>query len=1004
MSNIFDQIADGTFFGSEEEVTMEAVNVNSLENMKMVQRQVTLPEGSPIGRGNVAFLYTHNEYESIEIINSKVNCLAKKHYKFYYFNMMYQGRIYNKKFRYRLMEDRKALYDRIEKETMLLPKLKLTAIGNDNRNMYYDLFKYIEIFTSICKKLQPARYIDLYWDFMKKIFMINIPGYNNRFVLVNLENYKLTKGIKDNLENPLYLLYYTLYRNPSLVSDVNMDFIFYNGKKIMRINPSLCNEKSYIKLRVEMNKIMRGITESSIVDDVTDEKTIKKDEIVSNVTADITSVTDTEEELHTNEQLVAMKKVTPVEKEVEQKVQQKVDRAAEIIKDAPVDDEKVTEIVSKNVKKEIEDDHEMIKKLYYQNKKGSEPAKSAASSARDEQLRKEQKNIKIGNMTLEQISKVNSEKVEIPVTDISKSVETTNENMKEVRFDNVNKTYIDKVMKKDIVNAITALNDKSIPMFIRDIKVEDTSDELNYKETYTIFLEDGNRKRHTVKVDIPKFIDDKFLYIGGNKKVIKHQSFYLPIVKIAPNKVEIVTNYSKMTIERVENASDSSIERMRKIILSDEEVKPLFHVGSAYPNNKNFITTLEYDDYSKMYDMFKMGRSIIYFDQNVAMDYAKTNKIEIPEKMMFIGKVKGENIFIDTDKQTTSDGRTITDLILDCLPEEVVKKYYGTKSPKRLRYVKVKIMGRFMSVGMLLGLWEGLSSLLKKMKVEYRIEDKVGELGPNEEFIKFEDCVLIYKQDTAVSLIMNGFRMFNTAAYPIADFDEKEPYVDYIAKIFGKVIIENALMNFYEFVIDPITKEILESMDLPTKIVDIYIYAAKLLSDSQYTLGINQNLSRIRSAEIIPAILYERLSKNYVNYRNSNGRKKFTVPQNCVIKEILAQKTVEDYSTLNPTLEMEMLHSVSTKGFRGVNLDDSYTIEKRGYDNSMIGIIAPNTSPDGSVGISRTLTLEPEVTNVRGIIEDKHEKLDELKDTNLFSPGELTIPLAATIDDPNRLG
>ena len=169
-------------------------------------------------------------------------------------------------------------------------------------------------------------------------------------------------------------------------------------------------------------------------------------------------------------------------------------------------------------------------------------------------------------------------------------------------------------------------------------------------------------------------------------------------------------------------------------------------------------------------------------------------------------------------------------------------------------------------------------------------------------------------------------------------------------------------------------------------------------------ISINQNLSRIRCGEIIPAILYERLSKNYVAYRNSNGKKKFNIPQNCVIKEILAQKTVEDYSTLNPTLEMEMIHAVSTKGFRGVNLDDSYTIEKRGYDNSMIGIIAANTSPDGSVGISRTLTLEPEITNLRGIIKDKHNELDDLNDTNLFSPGELTIPLAATIDDPNRLG
>ena len=68
-------------------------------------------------------------------------------------------------------------------------------------------------------------------------------------------------------------------------------------------------------------------------------------------------------------------------------------------------------------------------------------------------------------------------------------------------------------------------------------------------------------------------------------------------------------------------------------------------------------------------------------------------------------------------------------------------------------------------------------------------------------------------------------------------------------------------------------------------------------------------------------ILYEKLAKNYINYRNYNGRKKFTIPQDCVIKELLASKTVEDYSTINPIQEMQILSSLSSKGFRGINLD-----------------------------------------------------------------------------------
>src|SRR5699024_6009160 len=151
---------------------------------------------------------------------------------------------------------------------------------------------------------------------------------------------------------------------------------------------------------------------------------------------------------------------------------------------------------------------------------------------------------------------------------------------------------------------------------------------------------------------------------------------------------------------------------------------------------------------------------------------------------------------------------------------------------------------------------------------------------------------LVYESDTKIDLLLNGFRLIDTKNYTIAQMNEQEAYIQYLIKVYGRAAITNALMNQYEFMIDPITLEVLKDLNLPTDIVSLIIYAVSLLADSQYTSEINQNLSRIRSNEIIPAILYERLAKNYILYRNSNGRKKFSVPQDCVIKELLAVKTV----------------------------------------------------------------------------------------------------------------
>ena len=76
-------------------------------------------------------------------------------------------------------------------------------------------------------------------------------------------------------------------------------------------------------------------------------------------------------------------------------------------------------------------------------------------------------------MTVEEMEKIKAKEVKVKLKDISKSVKTPNKNMKTMTFYERNKTYLNKVMNKDIMNVFLALNNKSIPLYIRDIKVEE---------------------------------------------------------------------------------------------------------------------------------------------------------------------------------------------------------------------------------------------------------------------------------------------------------------------------------------------------------------------------------------------------------------------------------------------------------------------------------------------------------------------------------------------------
>lgn len=1012
---------------NNENYYMEATYSDSLQYMKTLPRKVILPKGNPIGKGSVCFIYSNNIDESIDMINNENNFKNGNHYFYYFYTPIYKGKLQTKTYRYNLTEERKGIYKRIQEKTRLHPYTKISISGSDNRNLYFDLSKYIEIFFEKCGKYAPKKKLTLFWDYIKGIInTVSEETYPIRFILIDVDSFSLGKKLQENLKNPIFMLYYSLYRYFNFIKDFDIDIYFYTNEKSLRINPSKCDENSFKLMRVEMNKLCKN---KGNLEKALDETQIKKEEALEEATGDITTglVGDITPNKPTTKSTVSTKSKKDKEKvndkkpeeesltTVEKEIRKKIDSIKDIIEDIDVDiDSTSSDDLKKGIEtiaeNEINNDKELIEKIYDETRKKTISTVPVLSE-RDRMLRDSQKKLKVKNMTVDDLVKMKASTVTIPKREIESNVQTPNDNMKHIQYENFDRIYNEKVMPNDIMKSVLALNNKSIPMFLRAVDVEDTSDELNYKETYTFSFEDVNRQRHTVKVDIPKFVDDKFIYIGGNKKIIKKQEFLYPVVKTSEDTVQIVTNYNKMFIRRIGTKSVSSVERLKKLI-DTEDMKSYFKFGNAAVGNKRYITTIEYDEIGKIVTEFNSDNLKIWFSQTRAHEYADTNGITIPLKCIFIGIDRDNRpIFINEDTQKTVAGtnieenKTIIDLIVNNIPDELKKVYGKIKIPKRLMYARVTVMAQNIAVMPLLCFWEGLNNVLKKVDLKYSLSDKIPtNLTSNESYIQFADCYMVYKETVGQSLLMNGLRVLDTSSWNVADMDTREPYMRYFIKSYGTATIANALLNFYEFTIDPITEEVLQDINLPTDLVELIIYAVNLLSDSQYTPEINQRLSRIRSNEIIPAILYESFAKSYVQYRNSNGKKKFSMPQDIVIKKLLEIKTVEEYSTLNPILELEMTHSVSSKGFRGVNLDKAYNVAKRSYDPSMTGVIAVGTSPDGNVGVLKTMTMEPSITSIRGYVDVKNDKLDELKDVNLFSPSELSIPLGATKDDPTRLG
>lgn len=1019
MSTLFEQVMnldriDDTIL--DDEYVTEAVSPENIPELTLFTRKVFLPKGEPVGRGNLVCHFANSVQDTIDEINNSENyAFLGTSYRYYFYNLTYSGTMKNRRFYMRDTKEKKEISEMIKKNTPLIP-VQNSTLESFNRNCYFEMSKYLQIYHAITDNAAPTVRMNIFWNYLNSILNDTVlSGYKNKIILINASKYDnaFEGKLKEKLKNPIFMIYYTLYKNPKICSSFNHEIIIFYKNKSVKIIPSHAEERTTAVTFKQLIMRMMPHKEKEIETGLNN-KEIEKEETAENVknsiSEDLNINSQNEESIITeiNVPSIITKnnavETVPMEKEkdlVKNEIKDSIDKKIDAVSKTTDNPEEVISAATSA----IDNDKELLNKIYSSMMNDTVPNnRSTASSARDKQIRENQGNIAVGDMTIDKLKNLQTTHMPIPEKKIGKTVKTTNENVKNIKFPNFEKTYNDKVFPKDMVNAFLSLNSKSIPLTIIKYDIKDTSDELNYKDTYTVVLEDINRQRHTINVDIPKFVDDRYMWIGGSKKMIIYQNFLYPVIKCGPDMVQIVTNYNKMFIERFGTKSITSLERLKKLVGSDKELSEFFKPGYAFKLNADYVTTVEYDELSKQFIKFETDNTTIYFNQQEAIDEATKMGIPIGEKEIFIGIKDKKPLFVDQDTQQVGNDKSISDIIIDSLPDEYRAKFESIKAPKRLMYSAATTMEQKVSLGLLMGFWEGISSVLKALGITYRLERNIPkQIKSNESYLQFKDCVMVYTENVAQSLIMNGFRIIETKQYTIAEMNTKEPYMDYLIKVYGKRSISNALMNTYEFTIDPITYEILEDMKLPTSLVPLVIYANSLLADSQYTPDYNQHLCRIRTSEILPAILYDCIAKQYIIYKNSNGKKKLSLAKDCVIKKLLALNTVEESSTLNPFLELQRKTITMYRGWRGINEDRSYTQDKRVYDKSMVGIVGLTSSPDASVGVQKPLTMEPNVISARGYL-NVEEDYNKLKDVNVFSTLEMLAPLAPERDDPTRVG
>lgn len=912
------------------------------------------------------------------------------------------------------------LYNSIKDE---FSEIKYTYgdIGLYNRlNLFVDLANYNRSYI-VNSTLSKIRGANVYMDLVKRLIndkRLESAGYKNQTVIIPVPSWIKTIG-NDNKEkfylvgttvNILSCIYWAMQTGNIDLKKVfgDRDILFLGESSFMKINFS----KGYDSKNCSMFiRNLRNIINNSLV--------IDTDAIVNGKpTASARAITmDVVDKLEKSRK-IKIDNISGTE-EVDKSSEKKLSDSEKTALVRTIKKNAETNVSSDDTLNSIDnnkEDSERIKKIVSDLSTNPDNGGSNISGARASRLLKLQKDFLDSEFEGKSIKDIIDTSVssEEKITPISLDIDSVNPEWKNLTFASTMDSYN---LDDDIVRIFGSFYNKSNPLVVRSIDVEDTSTSDDLVVTYTCKYESSLGERFTVKLDIPKFIDNRYMVLRGNRKNIPIQLFLMPIIKTEENAVQIVSCYNKIFVRRFGTNSGKSnavTDKLMKALNKQEYTHIKILTGDNTKVCSKYELPIDYIDMAENYSKIETPMYTFLFNQDelrskYIVDESNGLPIGINKKSKEVIYYKPDTdhpmffsqylqIMIETSLGNVKNGER----------ELFINNFNNATTAVRYCYSRASILGTNIPLIVICGLAVGLENTLQKAKIKYSLSESRPKFDKvSQDIIRFKDGYLLYDLTYSSSLLMNGLKSCNTEDYSIGDINTRIMYLDFL-DMFGGRLKADGLDNFQDCMIDPITYETLQHYNLPTDYVEVLLYANFLLSDNKYTKhGDIRSTRRLRRQEQIASYMYEVMSKTYGAYSTGikHGRNiGFSMKQSAVIDRLLVGNTTDDQSILNALGEYESMYAVTPKGPSGMNSDRAYSLDKRSFDKSMTNVLSASTGFAGNVGITRQATIDANVEGSRGYIyNDPDSSNKEINSVKTLCMTESLTPFGSTRDDPMRL-
>jgi len=592
----------------------------------------------------------------------------------------------------------------------------------------------------------------------------------------------------------------------------------------------------------------------------------------------------------------------------------------------------------------------------------------------------------------------------------------TDKSLASSRVDIMERQYIDKVLKKDILRCVTSMQKAAVA--ITGYSIDRFTDLTNDKETHTVRFTPVVGVPSTIKFDIPVLKPDgTFLYNGTNYRMRKQRSD-LPIRKVSPTRVALSSYYSKVFVERSErktfNYGKWLIDRL--IIKCQDREDP--YVSDAVVRravDRKADVPLMYSTIAERIASFKVGGLQLWFDYRQRVekfDYTKEERAFEKKGWVLCGReTSGQALIMDPSGMIyriipDAQGGTAHEL-------DTIESLTGLDTADTPTYMaEMKIYSKAIPVGVGLAYLLGLSGLIELVGVQPR-RVPVGErlnTQADEFAIRFKNESLLFKRsDMKAMMLFSGFNLYHALVrtYDVDLFDQKDVY----SAIFDRAGVGSRYLREIDSLntlfVDPITEDLLKWMKEPTTYVGLLVRSVEMLVNDTVKArrvdrdGLVESLERVRGYERVAGVVYETLSKavRLYNARASTGKSSVQVNPNDTMNTIIQDPTTSPVNNINPIHALRE-REVITFGGRGGRSRRAMVASTRLFTDEDMGFISEGTVDSGDVAIITYLSPNSNVTSVRGTVRMYDAKRDGA--SSIMSTAAL-LSFGADGDDPKRV-